>query len=120
MKNIKVKEVVKYGGHNQRNNGSVTLTLKAMYSELVRTLQITQFLNNDVTLKAKIPGSKPIKLGMFRVDNIRIDNDGESIIRFNGLNDYIEMDNLNLLPLSGDEVEEFAVLMEAEIEEEQE
>jgi hypothetical protein len=76
-------------------------------------------LNNDVSIKAKIPGGSPMKLGFFRVKQIIIDGDGESVLKFNGLNDYIEMDNLNLLPLSTDENKEFAVLMEAEIEEEE-
>lgn len=118
--NVKVKEIVKYGGHNLSANGSVNLTLRASYSELTSTIQLMQMLNNDVNIKAKIPGEKVMKLGFFRIKDIRIDGDGESIIKFNGLNDYIEMDNLNLLPVKGSENEEFAVLMDAEIEIEEE
>ena len=44
----------------------------------------------------------------------------ESKIKFNGLNDYIEMDNLNLLPLNTEETKEFVILMQAEIEEDEE
>lgn len=113
---VKVKEVVKYGGHSLSANGSVNFTLKAQYSELSNTIQLMQMLNNDVSTKAKIPGGSPMKLGFFRVKQIVIDGDGESTIKFNGLNDYIEMDNLNLLPLNSDENKEFVVLMEAEIE----
>lgn len=113
---VKVKEVVKYGGHSLSANGSVNFTLKAQYSELSNTIQLMQMLNNDVSIKAKIPGDSPMKLGFFRVKQIVIDGDGESTIKFNGLNDYIEMDNLNLLPLNSDENKEFVVLMEAEIE----
>lgn len=113
---IKVKEVVKYGGHSLSANGSVNFTLKARYSELSNTIQLMQMLNNDVSIKAKIPNGNPMKLGFFRVKQIVIDGDGESTIKFNGLNDYIEMDNLNLLPLNSDENKEFVVLMEAEIE----
>lgn len=116
--NIKVKEVVKYGGHSLSANGSVNFTLKASYSELTNTIKLMQMLNNDVNIKAKIPGGNPMKLGMFRIKQIIIDGDGESAIKFNGLNDYIEMDNLNLLPLNSDENKEFVVLMEADIEEE--
>ena len=119
MINIKVKEVVKYGGHSLSANGSVNFTLKARYSELTNTIKIMQMLNNDVSIKAKIPGGSPMKLVVFRVKQITIDGDGESIIKFNGLNDYIEMDNLNLLPLNSDENKEFVVLMEAEAEEEE-
>lgn len=115
---VKVKEVVKYGGHSLSANGSVNFTLKAEYSELTNTIQLMQMLNNDVNVKAKIPGGKPMKLGSFRIKQIIIDGDGESIIKFNGLNDYIEMDNLNLLPLNSEENKQFVVLMETEIEEE--
>ena len=116
MMNVKVKEVVKYGGHSLSANGSVNFTLKAQYSELPNTIKLMQMLNNDVNIKAQVPGGKPMKLGFFRVKQIVIDGDGESTIKFNGLNDYIEMDNLNLLPLNTDENKEFVVLMEADIE----
>ena len=118
--NVKVKEIVKYGGHNLSANGSVNLTFKASYSELTNTIQLMQMLNNDVNIKAKIPGEKAMKLGMFRIKEIKVEGDGESIIKFNSLNDYTEMDNLNYLPIKGSENEEFAVMMNAEIEIEKE
>ena len=114
--NLKVKEVVKYGGHSLSANGSVNFTLNAQYSELTNTIMLMQMLNNDVSIKAKIPNEKPMKLGHFRIKQIIIDDDGESKIKFNGLSDYIEMDNLNLLPLNSDENKQFVVLMEADIE----
>ena len=114
--NVKVKEVVRYDGHNVSANGSVNFNLKAGYSELVNTINIMQMLNNDVNIKAKVPGQKAMKLGIFRVKQVTIDGDGESKLKFNGLNDYIEMDNLNLLPLNSDDNKEFVVMMEAEIE----
>ena len=117
---VKVKEVVKYNGHSLSANGSVNFNLKASYSELPNTIQMMQMLNNDVTIKAKLPNSKPMKLGMFRIKQIIVDGDGESTLKFNGLNDYIEMDNLNLLPLNNDDNKEFIIMMEAEIEVEEE
>lgn len=118
--NVKVKEVVRYDGHNVSANGSVNFNLKAGYSELVNTINVMQMLNNDVNIKAKIPGQKAMKLGIFRIKQVTIDGDGESKLKFNGLNDYIEMDNLNLLPLNSDDNKEFVVMMEAEIETEDE
>ena len=118
MINVRVKEVVKYGGHSLSANGSVNFTLKAGYSELPNSIKLMQLLNNDVYIKAKIPGERPMKLGEFRVKQIVIDGDGESVLKFNGLNDYIEMDNLNLLPMNDSDVKEFVVMMEADIEEE--
>ena len=120
MNNVKVKQVVAYGGHSLKANGAVDFTLKSTYSELVNTIQLMQMLNNDVSIKAKLPGQKAIKLGVFRIKQIIVDGDGESILKFNGLNDYIEMDNLNLLPLNNDDNKEFVIMAEAEIETEDE
>lgn len=117
--NVKVKSVVKYAGHSLSANGSVNFTLKSAYSELTNTIKMMQMLNNDVEIKAKVPGGKTMKLGVFRIKQIVIDGDGESTLKFNGLNDYIEMDNLNILPLNSDDNKEFAVLLAAEIETEE-
>lgn len=117
---VKIKEVVTYAGHSLRANGAVDFTLKAAYSELTNSIQMMQMLNNDVDIKAKLPGHSPMKLGQFRIKQIVVDGDGESILKFNGLNDYIEMDNLNLLPLNKDDNKEFQILAEAEIEVEDE
>ena len=113
--NLKVKQVVQSGGHSLKANGSVDFTLKAAYSELVNTIQTMQMLNNDITIKAKV-NKKVLSLGIFRIKQIIIDGDGESKLRFNGLSDYIEMDNLNMLPLNSDEVKEFVVMLTAEVE----
>lgn len=124
MSVLKVKSVVVNGGYNVSANGSVNIKFIAGYSELVNTIKLQQMLNNDVTIKARIPSTsgKPqvLKLGTFRVKNTMIDGDGESKIQFNGLADYIELDNLNLLPLSSDDIKEFTILMESEVEVESE
>lgn len=114
---IKVKQVVKYDGHNIMANGSVNLGFKASYSELTKTIELQQLLNNDVEIKCKLPDEKRvINLGRFRLKQTVIDGDGESKIKLNGIKDYIETDNLNLLPLNSDTVSEFVVLYRAEIE----
>ena len=111
---IKIKEVVKYDGHSVRANGSVDLGFKAKYSELTNSMKVLQLLNNDVNIVAKFPGSKAIKLGMFRVKNVVFNGDGESNLKFNAITDNVEMDALNMLVSN----EEFKILMHAEIEEE--
>lgn len=116
--NAKVKEIVKYNGHSLSANGSVNLSFKAMYGELTNTIKLMQMLNNDVIIQAKV-GKNKLKLGMFRIKDIRIGGDGESTIKFNGLSDYVEMDNLNELPLRDSESQEFPVLMFADVEEEE-
>lgn len=118
---VKVKQVVKYDGHNIAANGSVNLNFKAAYSELTNTIKLNQMLNNDIDIKCKLPDMKqPIKLGRFRIKQLVTDGDGESKMKFNGLKDYIETDNLNMLPLNSDTVSEFIVQYTADIEEEKE
>ena len=63
-----------------------------------------------------MPGGTATKLGMMRLKEAKVDGDGESIIKLNGLSDYVELDNLNSL-IAG---EEFAVLYKGEVEEEDE
>ena len=112
---INVKEVVKYGGHSLKANGSVDLVLKAEYSELVNTIKVTQMLNNDVSIKAKVNG-KPTNLGIFRIKSININGDGESKLAFNGLSDFVEMDNLNTLPLNTETVSSFQVMFNCSVD----
>lgn len=121
MLSINVNQVVKYGGHSLAASGSVNLTLKAMYSELTKTIQLHQMLNNYITVKAKLPGqSKALMLGIFMIKGLNTSGDGCSTIKLNGLNTYVEMDNLNLLPTKQDGDEDlFLVRYEAEIEEEE-
>lgn len=110
MKKVKIEEFVSYNGHNVKANGTVTLNFKAMYSELVKTINVLQLLNNDVTVS-----TKDARLGSFRVKDVVIDGDGESKIKFDSMTDFVEMDEINkLVSVEG----EFKIVMTANIEEE--
>lgn len=119
---LKVKQVVTNAGYRVGANGSVSISFAAKYSELTNTIKLQQLLNNDVEIKAKVPTGtgKPqvLNLGNFRVKRTTIDDDGESKVEFNGITDYIEMDNLNKLPLNSDDLKEFTILVTADIESE--
>ncbi|WP_291632249.1 hypothetical protein [Clostridium sp.] len=112
MEKIKVKELVRYGGHNIRANGTIDLTLKCNYSELPNSMLLLQMLNNDVELGCKIVEVKPFKLGTFRIKEIKFDHDGESVLKFTSLTDYVEIDKLNWLI----QKEEFTIQFKAEVE----
>lgn len=108
---LKVKQVVKYGGHTLQANGGVKLTLVAQYSQLGATLELTPMLNEDIEILARAThNAKPLRLGSFRIKQLVIDGDGESKLKFDSMTDFVEVDNLNLLPLRNDEVPEFTVL----------
>lgn len=115
MTKVKIKQMVSYLGHSLTSNGVVNLTLKAMYSELVNTIQVMQLLNNDITLKAKL-NSEVKNVGIFRVKHIDIDGDGESKLKLTGMAEYVNLDVLNEFPLKSDEVQEFAVMLMADLE----
>ena len=116
MVEAKVKVVASYAGHSLRQNGNVDFTLKCQYSELTNYIQLIQMLNNDVNITVKMPSEKPLKLGMFRIKEIKIDGDGEGVIKFNSLNDFVEVNNLNKIVTK----ELFQVMFKSEIEEESE
>ena len=116
MKKVKIREVVSYNGHNVKSNGVVNLNLKAMYSELVNTIQVLQLLNNDVKISV-IEGKSENSLGMFRVKNVSVSDDGESVLKFETLAEAAEMDKIN--SLVGKETE-FTINMFAEVEVEDE
>lgn len=116
IQNIEIKQICKYAGHTVKANGIITLVLKADYEQLVNTLELCQLLNNDLTLSVKLPRSKPMKVGEFRIHQIQVSGDGESTLKFTGMSDYIEMNNINMLPVSREEHDTFTVRYFAEVE----
>lgn len=112
---LKSKSIVSYNGHNISANGTVNFNVNAQYSQLTNTIQLFQMLNNDIDIKVKVSG-QPLDIGSFRIKKITIDGDGESKIQFTSLVDYVEVDNLNLLPLSTDESKEFNIRFETDVE----
>lgn len=116
MKKVKIREIVSYNGHNVKSNGVVNLNLKAMYSELVNTIQVLQLLNNDVKISV-VEGKSENSLGMFRVKNVSVSDAGESVLKFETLAEAAEMDKIN--SLVGKEGE-FVINMFAEVEVEEE
>lgn len=113
---VEVKLISKYNGHSVKANQSVDLGMKASYDQLSNAVQLLQFLNNDVTILAKLPDAKPFRLGTFRVQAVNISHDGESAIKFNSMADFTEVDNFT--KLIGSDMVILKVEADIEIEEE--
>lgn len=111
-KEIKIKQVARYNGHNVKSSGVVEIGFSAMYSELTNSIQALQMLNNDVQIAIKKVNEDPFKLGVFRIKNVVIDGDGESKLKFISTNDAVEMDNLNNVITT----EEFQIMLKATVE----
>lgn len=115
MRKIKVTGFYSYKGHSVLQNGSVNITLKAQYSGITNSVQLLQMLNNDVNIHVKMATEKKsFTIGTFRIKSINFDDDGESIVKFNSLNDFVDIDGINRLITK----DEFKVLFSANIEEE--
>lgn len=114
---MKVKAVVKNMGNSLNANGIVNLRLKTSYSELPSAIKSLAMLNQNIDVKAKLPGDKPFRLGWFMLNEVKIASDGEADIRLRSIKENVEMDMLNSLPLAHDENPEFQVMLECEIEE---
>lgn len=90
--------IVEYAGHNVLPSGSIDINLKASYSEMTNYLQLYQMLNNDVNISAKVENlSKPIKIGQFRIKQIKTDHDGSATLKFNSITDFVDINNVNEL-----------------------
>lgn len=115
---VEVKVIGKYNGHSVKANQSVDLSIKTGYDQLSQSVQLLQFLNNDVTIAAKVPDMKPFKLGVFRVQGVNISHDGESTLKFNSMADFTEVDNLS--KLIGSDMVVLRVTADIEIEDSEE
>ena len=115
---VEVKVIGKYNGHSVKANQSVDLGVKAGYDQLSQAVQLLQMLNNDVTIKAKVPDVKPFNLGTFRVQAVNVSHDGESAIKFNSMADFTEVDNFS--KLIGSEMVVLRCSADVEIEESEE
>ena len=109
---IAIKEIVNYKGHSVKTNGNVDLSFSAMYDQITKSIEVLQLLNTDVKISAKLPGKKPVMLGSFNVKNVLFDNDGESVLKFNTMTDFVEMNNINSIITQ----DSFQLKLEADVE----
>ena len=112
-KKVKVRVVAAYNGHNIKPNKNVDLALKCRYDELANYIQLIQFLNEDVEIVAKVGDNPAKKLGSFRVKEIKVDHDGEGVLKFNSMLDFVNADDIN--SLVGEEL--IKIQFTAEVEE---
>lgn len=111
---VKIQVVGKYNGHDVKPSGAINFNLKCEYGELVNYIQTIQMLNNDIGIVVKLPNEKPFKIGVFRLNNLTVNGDGEGKLKFNSMTDFVEMNNLNKLAANADE--QFLVRLVADIE----
>lgn len=114
-KKVKVSAVAAYNGHSIKTNKNVEISFKFNYDELQRYVQLIQFLNEDVSICIKIGNSPALNIGMFRIKDMKIDNDGEGVVKFNSMVDFVNAGNIN--ELVGSELLKVLFTSEIDIEE---
>lgn len=114
---VEVEQVVTSGGYSINANGVAHITFKSKYGELVNTVNMLQFLNNDIDVTAFVPGEKPSKVARFmRIKNISVDGDGEQTVKLQGVSEFIDIEELSKLPFKNAEIPEFKVQFASNIE----
>lgn len=109
---ITISQVVEYKGHNVKQSGAVTLTLGAAYDEITDSIKLLQLINEDVSLKAKMPNQKPVFVGTFKINGINFAKDGKSTIKLTSISEAVDTDNLSGIVTTG----QFRVQYEGDIE----
>jgi hypothetical protein len=84
-----------YNSFNIKNNKSVDLSFKFSYDERINIVKSITFVGQNIEIVAKKGGNKPVKLGLFTFQELKIDRDGESTIKFNSEVDYVYTENIN-------------------------
>lgn len=97
MKKVKVKLDVQYNGHSVKKNGAVDINFILPYSELTNTLKLLQLINCNINVAAKMGTNKPISLGVFYLNKMSIDRDGQSKVSFNTEIESSELINITEL-----------------------
>jgi hypothetical protein len=106
-KEVKIKLLGNYNGHNIKSNKSIDLNLKMPYDELTNYIQLVQLLNENITVYFKIGKEKPKKIGLFMIKDLKIDGDGEGKLKLNSLLDYVEISSVNNLATNTEEILKF-------------
>lgn len=91
---MKLKGISRFEGMNISSSKVITLNVKMGYEEVVTSVQLLQGLNSDITVLAKLGIGKPKNLGMFKVNGINFDKDGNAKISLKSLTYNVELDNV--------------------------
>lgn len=90
-----VNAVGQYHAFNIKNNKGVDLSFKFSYDERINILKTITFVGQNVEIQAKKGAGKPVKLGMYNFQELKMDRDGETTLKFTSEVDYVYTENVN-------------------------
>lgn len=88
---IKVSGI--YNGHTIRKNFDVELKLRFTEGQLANSLQFLAGFGKQVILKAQV-NKEVLYLGVFNINKIIIDKNGNSFLSLMSNNDYVKLENI--------------------------
>lgn len=94
QKKFQQKGLATFDGLSIGKKQTVQLKFKFSYDELITTVQLLQGLNTDITIIAKVNGSKPMNLGLFTIGDVKIDRDGNTLANFKSLVENVNLNNI--------------------------
>lgn len=93
QKDLKVTGEAGFKGMTISKARVVNVKFELRYSEIVKSVNLMQGLHNDIDVIARYRG-KAHKLGMFKLDGVTFDRDGNSTISLKAMIDQVEVDEV--------------------------
>lgn len=93
-KEVKLKGVSKITSMNISSSRVITLNVTMGYEEIVTSVQLLQGLNSDITVLAKMGIGKAKSLGMFTVNGVNFDKDGNAKVSLKSMVSNVELENI--------------------------
>lgn len=93
-KKLQEKGLAEFDGMSVSSGQIVTLKLKLRYDEMLTSVNLLQALQTDVTVQAKVPDEKAFNLGIFSVNSVSFDKDGNAKVCLKALVDNVEINRV--------------------------
>ena len=88
-----IKASALYNGHSIKKNFDVELKLRFIDTQLANSLQFIAGIGQQVQLRAIINEEK-LYLGLFNINSIRVDRDGNSFISFMSNSESVSLESI--------------------------
>lgn len=93
QKDMKVTGEASFKGMTISKARIVSIKFEMRYSEIVKSVNLMQGLHCDIDVFARYRG-KAHKLGMFKLDGVTFDRDGNSTISLKAMMEQVEIDEV--------------------------
>lgn len=90
-----IKAVGIFNGTNIKKNKSIDINFKFSHDERISMMKAVAFISQNVQIYSKKESDKSKYLGEFRFQNLNMDRDGETKLKFNS-----EMESVNMEAIS--------------------